>query len=404
MTDRYVRLLRVPHVAPLLWTALIARLPIGIEGLAVILFLRAETGSYAIAGAVGGALAFGSAIGVPTQSRLIDRLGQRRVLVPASLVHATGVAALIPLGYSGAPAPVLIAVALVTGFSLPPMSSVLRSLWSVVLHRDLDLRPTAYAVDSIMIELVFIGGPLLVAVMVAVASPSAALAVAATAAVTGTLLFTSLEPSRAWEGSSEHRDGGMLGALRSPGVVTIALTMFPVGAALGAIEVSIPAFTEDTRGTTQLAGVLLAVWSIGSAVGGFIYGSRERSGLRRFFLRLSFIVPLALLPLALAPSFMAMVPLLVIAGTALAPLLAAGNQMIGDLAPPGRLTEAYAWPQTALIGGIAAGSALSGTLVEAADWRVAMLVGALAGVVGAAVAFTRRGTLCAPQAAAPLAA
>jgi MFS family permease len=393
-------------VAPLLWAALLARLPIGIEGLAVILFMQAQTGSFAIAGAVGGAFALGSAVGVPTQSRLIDRLGQRHVLVPAAFVHAAAILAVLPLGYGGAPIVALIAVALVGGFALPPVSTVLRSLWNDVLHEqeDQDLRPTAYAVDSIMIELVFVSGPLLVAVLVAVASAAAALVVAAAATIVGTLVFTSLEPSRAWRSESSEGDQGMLGALRSPGVATLTLAMLPLGACLGAIEVALPAFAQDMRGTTALGGVLLAVWSVGSAIGGFIYGARDRKHLRDFFLRFSLIVPVAMLPLAIVPSFAAMIPLLLIAGTALAPLLASGNQLVGDLAPTGRLTEAYAWPLTALIAGLAAGSAISGALVEAMDWRAAMLTGALSGVLGAIIAFTRRQTLCPPATPAAAAA
>jgi MFS family permease len=393
MTDRYARLLRVPHVLPLLAATLVARMPVGIEGLAIILFLRAETGSYAVAGAVAGAFALGSAIGAPVQSRMVDRLGQRPVLVPASAMHAAGVAGLLALGYASAPLAALLAVGVVGGSALPPMSSVLRSLWPRVLEDDEALRPTAFALDSIMVEMIFIAGPLLTAALVALVSPAAALGVAAAASLAGTLTFTSLEPSRAWTGDAHEHDHGLIGALASPGVRTLALTMLPLGACLGTIEVALPAFSDDTLGTAELAGVLLATWSFGSAIGGFVYGARERTRLLGLFLRFAALLPLALLPLAAAPSFAVMLLLLVPAGMAIAPLLASGNQMVGDVAPPGAVTEAYTWPLTALIAGVAAGSTLAGALVEAADWRAAMLAGAASGLAGAAVAWSRRGTL-----------
>ena len=57
-----------------------------------------------------------------------------------------------------------------------------------------------------------------------------------------------------------------------------------------------------------------------------------------------------------------------------APLLATRNELIGWVAPAGSRTEAYTWPVTAFVGGIAIGSALAGTLVEEASWRTAFVV------------------------------
>jgi MFS family permease len=78
---------------------------------------------------------------------------------------------------------------------------------------------------------------------------------------------------------------------------------------------------------------------------------------------------------------------------AIAPLLASSNQLVGDVAPAGALTEAYTWPITSLVVGIAAGNAAAGGLVEAADWRVSFLVGAVVAAIGGVTAFTRRATL-----------
>src|SRR6185295_8643633 len=107
------------------------------------------------------------------------------------------------------------------------------------------------------------------------------------------------------------------------------------------------------------------------------------------------------LPLAATPSVWVMPALCLVAGVAIAPLMASGNQLVGDVAPTGALTEAFTWPITALVIGISAGNAAAGALVEAADWRVSFLVGAGCAMVGSVLAFARRGTLgLAPASAA----
>jgi MFS family permease len=169
--------------------------------------------------------------------------------------------------------------------------------------------------------------------------------------------------------------------------------MLPLGFCFGGMEVTLPAFSEDMA-SRAWAGVLLAVWSFGSLVGGLAYGARAGTlPLAPTYVRLSLILPLTYLPLAAAPSLVVMPALCLLAGLAMAPLLASGNQLIADVAPPGALTEAYTWPITALVVGLAFGNAIAGVLVESADWRVSFLVAALGAAVGGALAFIRRGTL-----------
>src|SRR3954449_7735332 len=95
---RYARILRAPHVMALMVAALVARLPIGIDALAIVLFLRERTGSYATAGIVSACFALGSGAGAPLSGRLVDRFGQREVLIPLALLHAVGLALLVALG------------------------------------------------------------------------------------------------------------------------------------------------------------------------------------------------------------------------------------------------------------------------------------------------------------------
>ena len=393
--SRYLAVLRVPYVAALVGATLLARLPIGINALAIVLYLRERTGSFAVAGAVAGALAAGSGIGAPVQGRLVDRLGPRRVLVRLAVVHGVALGLLVACGELGAPIAVLLACGFAAGFAIPPTSSVLRSMWSDLLQGRPDLVQAAYALDSTMIELIFIAGPLLTAAIAALTSPAGALIISAVSVVAGTVAFTALPPSRALK--AERRPGrSRLGALASPGVRTLVLTSIPAGIGLGILEVGIPAFAR-AEGAAEAAGVLLAVWSVGSAVGGLLYGAiPNRPPLRRVHLAVATALPLTLLPLAAAPSVAVMALLVVPAGCCIAPLLATRNELIGTVAPPGARTEAYTWPVTAFVGGIAIGSAVSGGLVDGPGWRVAFLVAAACAAVGAVLAAMRNRTLLAP--------
>jgi MFS family permease len=390
---RYARILATPHVPAMMLAAVVARLPIGIDSLAIVLFLRERTGSYAAAGIVSAAFAVGGGAGAPVEGRLIDRFGHRRVLVPLAVLHAGGLAVLVALALLGAPIAVLALAAFVAGFAIPPISATMRPLWRPLLEDDEQLLPAAYALDSIVIELVFVVGPLLTAAATALLSPIAAIGLAAVLVVSGTLAFTASPPSRAWEPTPDAVGQDWMGALRSPGLRTLVLVTLPLGFSFGAIEVTLPAFSDDMA-TRAWAGVLIAIWSVGSAAGGIFYGARVGSmPLGRTYLRLAFLLPLTYLPLAAAPSLWAMPPLCLLAGVAIAPLLASSNQLVGVVAPAGAQTEAYTWPITALVVGVAAGNAAAGALVEAADWRVSFLVGAACACAGGALAFARRSTL-----------
>jgi len=386
----YGRVLRVPRMRALLASAVLTRMPIGINGLAVVLFLRAETGSFSEAGAAAGGLALGAGLGAPIGARLVDRFGPR-VLLALACAHAALLAAIVALGTAGAPAPAVVAAAVLAGTALPPTSSVLRSLYPRLLTGE--LVQTAYALDSVVTELIFVAGPVLVAVLVATVSPAAALAVSGAAVVGGSWLFVGRLPEGAGRRAADAAAQGRLGALRSPGIRTLVLSMLPVGVALGALEVSLPAFAED-HGGRSLAGVLIALWSIGSAAGGLAYGARpRRAPLARVHLQIALLVPLSLAPVALADSPLTMGLLVIPAGLCIAPLIATRNELAGVVAPPGSETEAYTWPLTALVAGVAAGAAIAGALADGAGWRAAVLVGACTSALGATISLSRRRTL-----------
>lgn len=389
---RYRRLLATPGVAVIMVTGLLARLPIGIMGLALVLFVREETGSYASAGAVAAAYAAGTALAGPFAGRLVDRLGARAVLLPMATLNAAGTVALVLLGTTGTAVALLILVAALTGAALPPISSVVRTLLAARLADEEELESTAFALDAVVVEIVFVGGPALVALLNVVLSPAAPIWCSAAVVLAGTAAFVT-RTDGAIPDAAGSRPAGLFGVLSAPGLRTLVIGTIPIGVTLGATEVILPAFSED-EGARALGGVLLAVWTVGSVAGGLAYGARSfENPLADRFVLLATLLPLTLLPLAFAPSIAVMALLVLPAGAIVAPTLASGNQLVGSVTPPAGRTEAYTWPLTALVLGVAAGNLGAGALVELAGWSAAFVGAAVVGVAGSLVLRARATTL-----------
>jgi MFS family permease len=392
--SRYAAILRTPGIPVLVVATTLGRLPFGINGLAVLLFLHEVTGSFGLAGAGAGALALGAGLGGPFAARVVDRRGTG-YLVPLAIAHATGLIALVVLGKGGAPAGVLVALAGLIGPTFPPTGAVLRARYPRLLGGNPELIRSAYALDSVVIELSFITGPLITAGVVALAGPELALCVSAGLVIAGALMFVAVLP----RGDEPSGSGsGVLGALASPAVRAIALTTLPIGFCIGTIEVALPAFSH-AEGRDELSGVLLAVWSAASAVGGLTFGAREaRRDLIKTYMVIALLFPLACLPLAAATSPLAAVGGAILAGLPIAPLISSRNELLAEVAPSGVTTEAFTWLMTALIAGLSAGSAVAGALVEADGWPAAVLAGVAVAFAGAALSVgIRRSLVPAPS-------
>jgi len=378
-----------PHVRALLLSSFVARLPYGMNALALVLFVHEQTGSFARAGIVSAASALFAGIGLPIMGRVVDRVGQTRVLVLTAVVDVAAVAGVIALGLADAPTGAMVAVAAVAGFFVPPVSPCLRGLWSELLPGEEHLR-SALALDAILLETIFIGGPVLTAGLVAVASPAVALAVGASLMVLGTLAFAAAPVSRTWRGSS--RTGGWLGPLRSRGLRTLMVSSALLGFPIGVLDVALPAFGVE-QGSRSYGGVFIAAMAAGSLVGGLWYGARAHGGVVRMYVVLSALFPVGLFLLLLPSSVVAMLIVAPLAGMVWAPLTTAENELAGAVAPAGTVTEAYAWLITGVIGGLAVGTSVAGVVVDETGWREAVLLGAACSVAGAVFAFARRRTL-----------
>jgi predicted MFS family arabinose efflux permease len=388
----YARILRTPGVAVIVFATLIGRMPIGISGLAILLFVREVTGSFASAGLCAGALALGSALGAPLAGRLVDRRGAG-MLIPLAALHAAGALSIWLLGSVDAPTAALAVAAFVTGSAFPPAGAVLRARWKQLL-REPELVHGAYALDSVTIEISFFTGPLLTAAIVALAGPEYALAASACLVIAGNALFlVGLRRRRDSKAPAGEGPKGLLGVLGEPAIRMIALTTIPVGFCIGTVEVALPAFSDDS-GSAALAGVLLALWSAASGIGGLVFGAHPpRRGLVETYVAIALLFPLAYLPLAAASSPVVMAALVMLAGAPIAPLLTSRNQLVGSVATPGTATEAFTWLLTALVIGLSAGTAVAGAMVEAQGWPAAVLLWTVVAALGGAFAFARRESL-----------
>ena len=381
---RYGVLLRVPQARRLILSGLLARMPIGMVPLSLILVIRESGSGFAVAGAVSGAYFVAAAIGAPIAGRLVDRRGATRLL----LVRAAVVPALL-LGVGGlalidAPALAIAASAALAGALLPPVGASLRSLWPRLLNGREQLQ-AAYALEASLQEIVFVVGPALVALLAAVASPVVAVAVAAAACGVGTAVFALSPAMRAWEPEEERHATSIFGALESPGVRTVVLFATSCGLAFGGTEVGMPAFA-DAQGAVELGGIPLALFAGGSLVGGLVAGSRTVGHPLRL-LRLSaalLVVGLAL-PL-LATSLTTLSVLAFLAGLPIAPAFTATFGLVDHVARRGTAAESFAWIGTALATGIAAGTAAGGALVDHSGPRAAFAFGVGGALLAATLA------------------
>ncbi|MFY1676184.1 MFS transporter [Streptomyces sp. WMMC905] len=396
MVTGYLEILRARHAARLLVGTLVGRLPNATAAIALVLFVRAEGGSYSLAGALAAVYGVANAVGQPVLGRAVDLLGQPRVQLPAAVVSAMGMSAFALLGIGDLGA-AYASVAL-AGLATPPLEGGLRALWPSVLRRE-DQVHTAYAMDAVAQEVMYTVGPLLVTVCVSLWSPRSALLVLSALGVVGALSVVVSAPSRAWR--SAPREAHWLGALRSPGLVALLVAFLFVGSALGAMTVAALSYAED-RGGDVVYGWLMAAVGLGALLGGLVYGARPRLGEPARRLRLLVALLAAChLPLVLVPDVVPMVLSTVLAGVFLAPAIACAFVLVDRHAPAGTVTEAFSWLVTTFTVGASLGTGLAGPVVEAggAPWGFALP--AAAGAVSLLVLVGTRGVLTVPVGPVP---
>jgi MFS family permease len=376
--------------------SIVARLPLAMFGLALLVHTQHLTGSFAVAGLVSGAYAAAVGVGGPLLGRVADRRGQTFPLVGGAAVAAAvlTVIALLP------PSTVIVALAAVVGLATPPVAACARSLLPALI-RDAEALRAAYAVESAAIEITFIAGPPLALGIGALWSTGAALAAGGAILLAATVAFALQPASRAARPHAET-GAGLAGSLCSPGMRTLVLILTAAGVLFGAVEVGVTA-AAGALGGNGVAAPLLALWGAGSMAGGIVtakLGGAARSG-RGLGLTLAALAAGHLALGVALHSAVALGALIFLAGAWIAPVYTAIYTMVDDVAPRGTVTEAFAWLSTAAAVGAAAGSAVAGALIDDVGPQAAFGLAGLAGAAAVLLSLVRGATISARPPALP---
>jgi MFS family permease len=381
---RYAALLEAREMRLTIAASTLGRLPIGITGLAILLLVQMSTDSFARGGAATACYVIGLAVVAPVLGRLIDRTGPRRTLLACSIAFPAALVCLVTAVEARSHPVFILAAAAAAGAAFPPITVCMRAYFRRRLADD-TLLGTAYSLESVLIELIFIVGPMIVALFVATASPAAAVLFAAATGSIGTLLFLRSPPLLAWR--IEPRTApSLLGPLAQPGFPALVGIVLCYSTAFGLLEIGLTAYATE-RGNASLAGVLLGLMSAGSAAGGIAYGSRSwHLPLMRQLALMLGLMGAGLLVLALPWSPWSFAFWSLFAGVVMAPALIIQSMLVAKIAQPEHMTEAFTWSASALLSGVGIGMAAGGGLLEYFHSPAALAAGAASALLAATAA------------------
>jgi hypothetical protein len=389
----YREVMRTPGAWPIAIASLLARMPNAMSGVALVLFLHEQTGSFASAGLATGALVIGMGGTGPLLARLIDRRGAPIVLLCGGLLASASLVAIYAAGTAGAGPGPIAALAVVAGGAMPPIGSVSRRRWAGLVSAE--RLPTAYAVEAILLEVIFIAGPALAGVLAGTLGAGDALLVAAGIGAVGSVWIASLvgstaAPSAADEAPPRH----WAGALRFPLVRLLVATGLLMGGSIGALEIALPAFGA-AHGNAALGGPYGAAMGVGSLLLGAIYGARSGTfgAPGRALIVLTVLQGLTCLPMLAIGGTAAMFPAALLAGSFWAPMNTVRSRLIQARVGQAAAIEAFTWDGLAETAGASISLALVGPLIAATSWRSGVIVACAVPFAGALVAYLGRGSM-----------
>jgi predicted MFS family arabinose efflux permease len=395
--NAYLGLLRVPGAARFWASAALGRTPMAMFGLGSVLLVRATTGQYGLAGIVAGAGSIGYAVCAPRIAGLADRFGQRRALRPLAAFFAISTLAFVACAELRAPLWVLLITGFLAGASMPSLGSMVRARWSALLTGSAALH-SAFALESVTDEMIFVGGPAVVTLLATRVLPAAGVLVAMVVSVTGTLLFAAQRRTEPPVRPAPAAGAAPAGRPRLPaqGLATLAPLYLCLGSMFSAIDLSTVDFAQQA-GYKPLAGFILGTYALGSAIGGLFYGSRRwRAPLERRFAITLILTVAGVSTFWAEPGLVTLDLSMLVAGLTISPTLIAGYSLVERQAPELRRTEAMTWLSSTVSVGVAIGSSVAGHLIDVAGHRPGYLFAAGCGLAAIATCLIGRTRLRAP--------
>jgi MFS family permease len=358
----------------------VSRLPQSMIGVGIVTMLSQLGGEYRLAGSVSATQALAAAAIGPQISRLVDRHGQRRVVLPATAVTVVAICALLLCARYAAPDWTLYVAAALAG-CMPSMGALVRSRWAELHRKSPRLLHTAYSLESVLDEVVYVVGPALAITLSTSVFAEAGPLTAAVLLAAGVLLFAAQRRTEPPVHPAPERAGGS--ALRIPGLGLLVLALTSVGASYGSVEVATVAYA-GAQDHKALSGLLLGVYALGSGLAGAVFGAmRPRGVITRRLLLSVWAMAVTMAPLLFAPSLAVLAGVLFVAGMSVAPTLITAMGLVGRLAPAAQLTESITWVVSGLSVGVALGYATSGWLIDAAGAAAGYWVPCAAGLLAA---------------------
>jgi hypothetical protein len=382
---RYRAVLRTPGALAFAIPGVVGRMPMATLSLAQVMLVTAVTGSYGIAGAASATGALLYAVVTPRVARLADRYGQGRVLRPQVIVFAAATAALALCGAGRAPVWMLVVTGGLSRATMPALGAVVRARWSRLLDGTA-LLDAAFSLEGIADEFIFITGPVLVVALDAILGPVAGVLATMALSVVGAaglLGQRRSEPAAAPAAQSDRP------ALRNRGLRVLAGMSVALGAMFVTVDLATVAFAQQ-HGDKAMAGPLLGLYGLGSAIAGVWYGTRNwrASQTSRLTIALAATV-LGVAPLAFMPGIWPMAAAIAVAGMGISATLATSYRIAEMTVPAGQRTEAMSWLTTAAATGTALGAPLAGSLIDARGAAAGYLFAFGGGLLGVAVVALR---------------
>ncbi|CCK29700.1 transport protein [Streptomyces davaonensis JCM 4913] len=389
-TARYRHLFALPGARAFTAGNLLARLPMGMFSVSAVMMIAGTRDSYALAGAVVATGLAATALVAPWTARLIDRHGQARIALPATLVAALGGLALVLCARQGAPDWTLFAAYAATA-TTPNIGGMARARWAHLLKGDPAALHTANSFEQAADELCFMLGPVLAAFLCGTLFPEAGTLTGVLLLVTGMALFTA---QRSTEPPLQPSATPTPPPYRAPGMPALLAVCLAMGAVFGSLEVVTLAFADE-QGHGTAAGAVLALQAGGSFAAGLLYGALKPGGSaeRRYRWCLAAMAALLTLPLlaaSLTGSLVLLAGALLVSGMATAPTMITNMTLVQERTPEGRLNEGMTLAVTGLLGGIALGSAAGGWTAEHVSATAGYGVPVAAAVTALLIAVTAR--------------